>query len=105
MPDAELVSYEDLKPHLDPGIREVVKLLRDAGVETFESCQGGTGHAFHEPTVRFYGHRDQGFHVLAVLLRHGIPVGALRRYWTVIDGEPVGPHWEVELAPISSLQP
>ena len=32
-----------------------------AGIETFESCPGGPGHAYAEPTVRFYGDRSEGF--------------------------------------------
>lgn len=96
------LPYETVEAHLDPGIRDVVRLLLANGVETFESCEGGAGHAFHEPTVRFYGHRDAGFHALAVLQRHGVAVAALRRYWMLTDGEPVGPHWEVELVRVSS---
>ena len=38
---------------LDPGIERAVNLLREARVETFESCEGGAGHAFPEPTIRF----------------------------------------------------
>jgi hypothetical protein len=36
---------------LDDGIRETVFLLRNAGYKTFISCEGGRGHAFHEPTI------------------------------------------------------
>jgi hypothetical protein len=85
--------------HLDDGIRPIVALLRARGIETFESCEGGAGHAFHEPTVRFHGARDEGFRALALLHQHGLPSAHLRRYWAVVDGEPVGPHWEIELAP------
>lgn len=35
-------------PPLDYGIARVVSVLREAGVETYESCRGGAGHAFHE---------------------------------------------------------
>ena len=31
---------------LDPGIAGAVAVLREAGVETFESCEGGHGHAY-----------------------------------------------------------
>lgn len=41
-----VVPYESL----DDGIREAVRVLAQAGVETFESCQGGDGHAYPEPT-------------------------------------------------------
>lgn len=30
------------------------------GIETFESCQGGSGHSFPEPTVRFEGGLAEG---------------------------------------------
>ena len=53
-------------PELDPGIAAYVDALRDAGVETFESCEGGSGHAYPEPTVRFGGGPGEGFRALAV---------------------------------------
>jgi hypothetical protein len=45
-------------PELDPGIAPYVDALRAEGVETFESCEGGDGHAYPEPTVRFAGCED-----------------------------------------------
>lgn len=84
---------------LDRGIRKAVQILHENGVETFESCQGGKGHAFYEPTVRFHGGQAEGFHALAVALRHGLKVCELRRYYTLIDGEPVGPYWEMTFLP------
>jgi hypothetical protein len=80
---------------LDPGIAPYVEVLREAGVATFESCQGGPGHGFTEPTIRFAGQREEGFRVLALALERGFPVRAIRRYWSVIDGEPCGPDWEI----------
>ena len=80
---------------IDPGIAKAVRILWDAGIETFESCEGGPGHSFHEPTVRFHGGRSEGFRALAITHQHGLKVSGLRRYWDVIDGEPVGPHWEL----------
>ena len=64
---------------LDPGIAEAVKILNRAGIETFESCQGGHGHAYPEPTVRFHGERSEGFKALSVAMQHALPVYALRR--------------------------
>ena len=32
-----------------------VDALRSEGIKTFESCDGGDGHAYTEPTVRFAG--------------------------------------------------
>lgn len=91
--------------HLDPGIADIVALLLSKGVETFESCQGGPGHAFPEPTVRFYGHRDEGFRALAIALQHGLRVSEVRRYWSVIDGEPTGPHWEMVFSSAARREP
>jgi hypothetical protein len=80
---------------LDPGIAPIVDALRARGVPTYESCQGGEGHAFPEPTVRFHGSRLEGFQALTIALQLGLPVRALRRVWRVIDGEPDGPTWEM----------
>lgn len=90
---------EDQEPEwvqtLDPGIADVVKLLNNLGVETFESCQGGEGHAYLEPTVRFHGERADGFRALAIAMAHALPVFELRRVWPINDGEPTGPWWEM----------
>ena len=86
--------HDDLE-RADPGIREAVRILREAGVETFESCQGGPGHSFPEPTVRFHGYGPEGLRAVAVAMQGGLRVSALRRYWDVIDGELTGPHWEM----------
>lgn len=88
---------------LDPGIAPYVDVLNAAGIETFESCEGGDGHAFAEPTVRFYGDRGEGFRALAVAVRHRLPVSELRRYWQIVDGEPEGPHWELTFTALCTL--
>ena len=90
---------------LDEGILPVVRVLMQNGVETFESCEGGEGHAFHEPTVRFHGNHAEGFRALAIALQHGLRVCELRRYYSIEDGEPVGPHWEMTfLSGVTSLR-
>ena len=88
---------------LDRAISYAVKVLRDGGIETFESCEGGEGHAFLEPTIRFHGGQDEGFRALACALAHELPVAELRRFWQVIDGEPHGPHWEMTFNPMDRL--
>lgn len=85
-------------PPLDPGIAPMVEVLAAAGVETFESCQGGAGHSSPEPMVRFHGKREEGFRALAAALQAGLRVACLRRIWTVEDGEPTGPWWEMTFA-------
>jgi hypothetical protein len=82
-------------PPLDSRIAPFVEALSDAGFETFESCQGGEGHAFPEPTIRFHGDRSEGLRALAFALQRRFPVGALRRSWPVIDREPAAPCWEM----------
>jgi len=91
--------------NLDEGIRRAVAVLRDHGIETFESCEGGLGHAFPEPTIRFHGGPDEGFKALSYALEHDLPVAELRRFWQVVDGEPHGPYWEMTFHTRSGLAP
>jgi hypothetical protein len=88
-------AVRQFHPPLDPGIERAVLILRAAGVETYESCEGSPGHAVPEPTVFFNGERTAGWQALAAAQDHGLDVLALRRVWTVINGEPVGPTWEM----------
>ena len=95
-PDSLEVDGQTVPPGLDPGIRLAVEILLAAGIETFESCQGGEGHSYPEPTVRFHGERPEGFKALsAVMYDSRLKVSALRRIWRIIDGEPSGPYWEL----------
>ena len=87
---------------LDEGIRPYVEALNAAGIETFESCEGGEGHSYSEPTVRFHGGRAEGFRALTVALRHGFSVSSVRRAWPVVDGEPTGPCWELAFYEVSA---
>lgn len=91
---------------LDRWISYAVKVLRDAGVETYESCEGSKGHSYREPAVRFHGTKAEGFRALAVAQTFGMPVHALRRFWSIDDGEPTGPYWELTFweRPLKRLQ-
>jgi hypothetical protein len=80
---------------LDPLIRPIVKVLWEEGVETYECCQGGLGHTYPEPAVRFYGGKGEGLRVMAVALAYNLHPTELRRFYTVQDGEIVGPDWEI----------
>jgi len=82
-------------PPLDPGIGHFVLVLTEHGIETFESCEGGVGHAYPEPTIRFHGDVAEGMRALSVAVRAGLSVSELRRVWPVIDKEPTGPYWEL----------
>ena len=93
---AQALQFE---PPLDPGIRDIVITLITNGVETFESCEGGRGHSFPEPTVRFEGASSEGLRALSVALENGLPVAGLRRTWGIIDGSIHGPWWELTFWP------
>jgi len=80
---------------LDPGIRRYVLILQSEGIETFESCQGGDGHAMPEPTIRFYGNAYEGFKAFSVAMTYGLPVLSVRRTYPVNEGWLEGPWWEI----------
>ena len=84
---------------LDKGIARAVMILRKNGIETFESCQGGKGHAFFEPTVRFHGNKAEGIRAVSVAMNNGLKVSELRRYWSIQEGELIGAWWEMTLTP------
>jgi hypothetical protein len=84
---------------LDEGIREIVITLLANGIETFESCEGGAGHSFTEPTVRFEGASSEGLRALSVALENGLPVAELRRSWGIVDGLIHGPWWVMTFHP------
>jgi hypothetical protein len=80
---------------IDPDIANEVRVLMENGVETYESCQGGQGHPYPEPTVRFLGGQSEGPRALGIALQNGLSVTTLRRIWAITDGEMVGPYWEM----------
>lgn len=93
---------QDFEMPLDEGIAPAVFALRSAGVATYESCEGGPGHAFPEPTVRFGGDTAEGFKAYAAALDNGLPVVALKRVWRVSDHELTGPWWEMTFTPTTA---
>lgn len=96
----------DSETPLDRWISYAVKVLRDSDVETYESCQGGAGHSYPEPAVRFHGTHAEGFRALAIAQASGLPVRALRRFWSLDHDEPAGPYWELTFwsRPLRRLQ-
>jgi hypothetical protein len=101
MTEAETATGEEriYSPPLDKGIERAVRILNENGIETFESCEGGPGHAYPEPTVRFQGDRHWGFRAYAIACSYSLRVKALRRIWRVVDEELVGPCWEMIFRP------
>lgn len=92
----KLGNPDDYEPPLDPGIEAYVRILNHFGIETFESCEGGEGHAFNEPTVKFHGGIPEGYKAYGIALEHKFPVSRLCRTWNPNEyGELVGPVWEI----------
>jgi|SRR5439155_16142071 len=87
---------------LDPGIKKAVELLQEAGIQTFESCEGGIDHPFWEPTIRFDGEHAEGLRALSIAMAAGLHVSELRRVWSIQDGELVGPWWVMTFTPIKT---
>ena len=99
------IERREFDPPLDKGIARAVEILWRAGIETYESCEGGPGHSYPEPTIRFHGDQSEGFRALAVALQHKLPVKALHRAWQIIDNDPTGPTWELTFWPMDKDKP
>ena len=82
-------------PPLDKWIAHQVEVLVEHGIETYESCQGGVGHPLPDPMVRFYGDNAEGYRAVTIALQNGLHPSMLRRFWSINNGELVGPHWEM----------
>jgi hypothetical protein len=82
---------------LDPGIRFAVRILHAHGFDTCQSCQGGKGHAYYEPTVEMAAASDdaEGFGALAALQAYGLPVAAIALTWPVKNGVPYEKNWRI----------
>ncbi len=96
-------TRESFTPPLDPGIARAVIILDAEGVETYESCEGGPGHSYPEPSIRFHGTQGGGWHAVSVCLDFGLKVSELRRVWVMDEGVPTGPYWELTFVPSSDL--
>lgn len=90
--------------NIDPLIEPAVKILTEHGFKTFESCQGGEGHCFPEPTVRFSGNEYDLLRAFEICQFHLLPVYEARRvfrkeiFYDYNDKEksptPIGEAWE-----------
>ena len=97
IPFRSFVESEDFYRGLDPGIRFAVRVLHAAGFETCQSCQGGKGHAYFEPTVDMVSLADDadGFGGVAALRQFGLPVCGLAIYWPITNGYPYEKLWRI----------
>ena len=86
-------SYRDL----DRGIRFAVRVLHAAGFDTCQSCEGGKGHAYDQPTVEMVAGGDDalGFGALAALQAYGLPVADISIIWPIRYGTPYEKNWRI----------
>lgn len=73
---------------IDLGIVHAVKLLRDAGCDTFEACEGGhrddgRPHAYAEPTVRFEGSAGDALRAADLCIAPGLPIRRAGVCWQI----------------------
>lgn len=82
---------------LDAGIRFAVRVLHAAGFETCQSCQGGEGHAYPEPSIEMVATGDdaRGFGALDALRQYGLPVSAVAIVWNIANGHPFEKLWRI----------
>lgn len=89
---------------LDPGIRFAVRVLHAHGIETCQSCQGGSdpkrpdrGHAYPVPTIDMVACGDdaRGFAALACLQTYGLPVATVGIVWPIKNGYPYEKLWRI----------
>jgi hypothetical protein len=80
---------------LDMGIVRAVRVLREADLATVESCEGGPGHAYPEPSVKFRGDPAEAWKAVSALMSYGLPIDELRQVYSFEYGAPTGPEWVV----------
>lgn len=97
MPLRSMMWKPDEYEGLDVGILFAVKVLHAAGIETCQSCQGGEGHAYREPSVDLSADASGvgGFAALAALRDYGLPVNAVSIVWDIMDGLPYSKLWRI----------
>jgi len=70
---------------IDKGILPAVEILNENGFETFESCVGGEGHAYFEPTVRFLGTEFDLIRAWEVCAAYGLNVVRVNRVYRKVS--------------------
>ena len=70
---------------VDDGIRPVVEILNNHGFKTFELCEGGKGHCYSDPTVRFYGSEIDLIRAFEICLCYKLNVFEVKRVYRKED--------------------
>lgn len=81
---------------LDRGIIRPVRILKEDGVETCQSCEGGDGHCYEYPSVDILG---QPWRALDLCNTYGLPVHTVSHQFSIREGEPVENVWRLEFSP------
>lgn len=83
---------------LDPGIRFAVRVLHADDIDTCQSCQGGKGHSYPEPSIDMVAGSDdaEGFAAVAALQRYGLPIRSVSLVWEIShSGTPYEKLWRI----------
>lgn len=96
-PTRDKMASDKWYQQLDAGIRFAVRVLHAAGFDTCQSCQGGKGHPYPEPTVEMVAGGDDalGFGALNALRSYGLPVAELAIVWPVSGSHPFEKNWRI----------
>jgi hypothetical protein len=92
------VFLESFYRGIDAGIRFPLRVLHAHGFETCQSCQGGKGHAYLEPTIDMVagGASDsEGIAALGPLAAYGLPVSTVGIIWNIEQGLPYEKLWRI----------
>lgn len=92
-----VMASEDFYRQLDAGIRFPVRILHAAGFDTCQSCQGGVGHSYPDPTIDLVARGDDanGFGALDALRDYGLPVSTVAIVWNIQNGLPFEKLWRI----------
>jgi hypothetical protein len=105
---------DGLPDDIDPLILPAVMVLNRHGFKTFESCQGGDGHAFFEPTIRFEGTEHDLIRAYEICKLYHLPVFEVRRVYrktpiyvndNTPDAQNIGDVWETPFNEIVFINP
>ena len=93
---------------IDPGIREIVRILHENGIKTLSSCEGRKNPGYRPdrdgphhgdcPFIIIYGTAADAFIALGVALNKGRPVRSIEQSWFVYPEAPtvpIGPQWRI----------
>ena len=93
--NVEIPAHPPQYLSLDIGIKNTVELLRKFNIETVQSCEGGKGHSYPEPTIEFCGTQEAGYRAVSICIAHGLPISKLYRFSNVEGDELTGPYWAI----------